>query len=159
VDKRWQVDGGALDGCGLRIAVQRLAASHRRTGGELRSWGVAPLHSDGYNLCVPCDDDEAPRLGDTIPVYGYALMLFLGFYCATTWASSRLHKLGADPEIAWDVATWIFIGGIVGAPRVARSSRYVLRAFQRTHAAGLNTESPAASNASSRARNASSRSK
>jgi len=63
VDERWQVDGDALDGGGLRIAVQRLAASHWRPSGVLRSWGLVPLHRDGDALCVPCADDEALWLG------------------------------------------------------------------------------------------------
>ena len=63
VDERWQLDGDALDGCGLRIAVQRLAASHWRPSGVLRSWGLAPLFRDGDTLCVPCADDEALWLG------------------------------------------------------------------------------------------------
>lgn len=63
MDERWQLDGDALDGGGLRIAVQRLAASHWRPVGVLRSWGLAPLHRDGDALCVPCADDEALWLG------------------------------------------------------------------------------------------------
>ena len=63
MDKRWQQDGDALDGCGLRIAVQRLAASGWRPTGVLRSWGLAPLYRDGDALCVPCADDEVLWLG------------------------------------------------------------------------------------------------
>jgi phosphatidylglycerol:prolipoprotein diacylglycerol transferase len=57
----------------------------------------------------------APRLTPSIPVYGYGFMLFLGFLSATWLASRRLEKQGADPNIAWDVAMWIFVGGIAGA--------------------------------------------
>lgn len=63
MDARWQVDADALDGGGLRIAVQRLAASHWRPGVVLRSWGLAPLYRDDDALCVPCADDEALWLG------------------------------------------------------------------------------------------------
>ena len=58
MDARWQLDGNALDGCGLRIAVQRLGASHWQPRGALRSWGLALLHRDRDGLCVPCADDE-----------------------------------------------------------------------------------------------------
>jgi hypothetical protein len=63
VDERWQLDGDALDSCGLRIAVQRLATSHWRPSGVLRSWGLVPLYRDGDALFVPCADDEALWLG------------------------------------------------------------------------------------------------
>lgn len=57
----------------------------------------------------------APQFMRAIPVYGYGLMLFLGFLSSTWLASRRLEKAGSDPNIAWDVAMWIFVGGIVGA--------------------------------------------
>ena len=71
----------------------------------------------------------APALGNEIPIYGYGTMLFVGFFTATAWASWRLKQQGADPELAWDVATWIFIGGIVGA-RLFFVTQYHERVFQ-----------------------------
>lgn len=63
MDARWQVHVDALDGGGLRIAVQRLAASHWHPSGVLRSWGLAPLHREGDALLVACADDEVLWLG------------------------------------------------------------------------------------------------
>lgn len=58
---------------------------------------------------------EAPRFAESIPIYGYGMMLFLGFLTAAWFAARRLRAQGYDGEISWDVAMWIFVGGIVGA--------------------------------------------
>src|SRR5262245_60527216 len=50
----------------------------------------------------------------SIPVYGYGTMLFIGFLASATLAARRLRQEGADGEIAWDAAMWIFISGIIG---------------------------------------------
>jgi len=50
-----------------------------------------------------------------IPVYGYGTMLFLGFIASASLAAWRLRREGADGEIAWDAAMWIFVSGIIGA--------------------------------------------
>src|SRR5262245_45923882 len=51
---------------------------------------------------------------NAIPVYGYGTMLFVGFLASASLAARRLRKEGADGEIAWDAAMWIFISGILG---------------------------------------------
>lgn len=77
----------------------------------------------------------APRFVQSIPVYGYGLMLFLGFLSGTWLASRRLEKAGEDPNIAWDVAMWIFVGGIIGA-RVFFVIQYFPRVFANVHGPG-----------------------
>jgi phosphatidylglycerol:prolipoprotein diacylglycerol transferase len=60
---------------------------------------------------------KAPELAITnhaIPVYGYGMMLFLGFLGSASFAAWRIRAEGADGEIAWDVAMWIFVSGILG---------------------------------------------
>jgi phosphatidylglycerol:prolipoprotein diacylglycerol transferase len=49
-----------------------------------------------------------------IPVYGYGTMLFVGFLASASLSARRLRQEGADGEIAWDAAMWIFISGILG---------------------------------------------
>lgn len=63
MDARWRLDGDALDGAGLRVALQRIGLALWQPQGVLRSWGLAPLHREGEVLCVPCADDEALWLG------------------------------------------------------------------------------------------------
>ena len=51
----------------------------------------------------------------SIPIYGYGSMLFVAFVASASLAAHRLRQLGADGEMAWDSAMWIFICGIFGA--------------------------------------------
>ena len=52
---------------------------------------------------------------DSMPFYGFGMMLFITFL-ATTWlASRRARRAGINPQILQDLAIWIFVGGIVGA--------------------------------------------
>lgn len=59
----WRIDSDALAWAGLRLALQRIAASHWQPQGVLRSWGLAPLFREGERLCVPCGPDEVLWLG------------------------------------------------------------------------------------------------
>ena len=54
-------------------------------------------------------------LPDSIPIFGYGLMLFCAFL-ATTWlASWRARKEGINKVHIQDLAVWIFGLGILGA--------------------------------------------
>jgi len=54
-----------------------------------------------------------PLIG--LPIYGYGLMLFLGFVCCTLWSARRARQQGLNPDHVTDLAMWIFVGGLVGA--------------------------------------------
>ena len=49
-----------------------------------------------------------------LPIYGYGTMLVFGFMGSGSLAAWRLRREGANGEIAWDAAMWIFISGILG---------------------------------------------
>lgn len=49
------------------------------------------------------------------PVYGYGMMLLVGFVAAASWAGRRAVKVGIPRETVWDVAMLILVAGIVGA--------------------------------------------
>ena len=69
----------------------------------------------------------APRLGNYlevngsaafqpgIPVFGYGLMLFIGFTTAVMLAAWRAEKEGMSSELIWDLAILLFFCGIGGA--------------------------------------------
>lgn len=59
----WQLDHDVVSLGPLRLAVQRIARSHWKPDGALRSWGLAPLHREGEALLVPCAADEALWIG------------------------------------------------------------------------------------------------
>ena len=52
---------------------------------------------------------------DGVPIFGYGLMLFIGFTAASTLAAWRAQREGLSKDVIWDLAMWLFIPGIVGA--------------------------------------------
>jgi prolipoprotein diacylglyceryltransferase len=54
-------------------------------------------------------------LPDSIPIYGYGLMLFVAFVICTWLAGRRAQKEGIGREHIQDLAIWLFIGGLVGS--------------------------------------------
>lgn len=50
-----------------------------------------------------------------IPLFGYGMMLFVGFSTATWLAARRAASVGIDQEVIWDMIMWLLIPGIVGA--------------------------------------------
>jgi phosphatidylglycerol:prolipoprotein diacylglycerol transferase len=50
-----------------------------------------------------------------IPIFGYGTMLFLAFLGSTQLAAWRARREKLDPELLYDLALWVFIGGLVGA--------------------------------------------
>ena len=59
----WCLDGDVIVVGDLRVTAQRIAASHWRPDGRLRSWGQAPLHREHDAVLVPCGADECLWLG------------------------------------------------------------------------------------------------
>lgn len=63
----------------------------------------------------------APSIGakwgpnPSIPVFGYGLMMCLGFVAATMLASHRANRAGFPPETIWDLTMWFLISGVGGA--------------------------------------------
>jgi phosphatidylglycerol:prolipoprotein diacylglycerol transferase len=54
-----------------------------------------------------------PYLG--LPIFGYGLMLFFAFLGSMHLAGWRARREGLDRDLIFDVALWIFAGGILGA--------------------------------------------
>lgn len=58
----------------------------------------------------------APRLlPNGIPVFGYGAMVFLGFVFGGWMALGQAKRVGIEPEVIWDLVTWVFVAGIGGA--------------------------------------------
>jgi phosphatidylglycerol---prolipoprotein diacylglyceryl transferase len=53
--------------------------------------------------------------GTHIPVFGYGLMLFVSFLASMNLAAWRARREKIDPEIIYDLAFWVFLGGLLGA--------------------------------------------
>ncbi len=63
---------------------------------------------------------QAPQFGPRIapqgiPLFGYGLMMLLGLLSAIVLAEYRARQAGYAPEMIWDLATALFIPGIIGA--------------------------------------------
>src|SRR5262249_29997465 len=82
----------------------------RRTGWK----GVGPIALVVWVVVAIAIFKAAELKVKTIPVYGYGTMLFVGFLASASLTARRLRREGADGEIAWDAAMWIFISGILG---------------------------------------------
>lgn len=57
----------------------------------------------------------SPPFREGIPIFGYGLMMFIGFSTATWLATLRAKREGLPSDIIWDLATWLFVPGITGA--------------------------------------------
>ena len=57
----------------------------------------------------------SPAFQEGLPVFGYGLMMFIGFSVGTTLATFRAQREGLSGEVIWDLASWLFIPGIIGA--------------------------------------------
>lgn len=56
---------------------------------------------------------RVPFLG--VPIFGYGVMLFFAFLGAMNLAAWRARREGLDRELIYDLALWLFLGGLVGA--------------------------------------------
>ena len=76
--------------------------------------------SAGFWLIVPAALAAAwffklPIVKTGIPVFGYGLMMFIGFSSATWLATRRVRLIGQPPEVIWDMMMWALIPGLIGA--------------------------------------------
>jgi phosphatidylglycerol:prolipoprotein diacylglycerol transferase len=71
---------------------------------------------------------KLPIVKTGIPVFGYGLMMFIGFSSATWLASRRVRAIGQPPETIWDMMMWALIPGLIGA-RIIYLLQYGDRVF------------------------------
>ena len=55
---------------------------------------------------------EIPGLG--VKIFGYGLMLFFAFLGSMNLAAWRARREKLDPEAVYDLALYVFLGGLVG---------------------------------------------
>ena len=104
-------------GCGVLLAIWCLIGAGyvwltvRREG-----WKGMGLTFGVFWSVIAIALFKAPELNfKSIPIFGYGTMMFLGFVASASLAAWRLRRAGADGEIAWDIAMWVFVAGILGA--------------------------------------------
>jgi len=55
-----------------------------------------------------------------IHVRFYGIILMLGAVAGAWLATREAKRRGYEPDIVWDLLTYLLIGGIIGAPLAAR---------------------------------------
>ncbi|MCS7168298.1 MAG: prolipoprotein diacylglyceryl transferase [Gemmatales bacterium] len=50
-----------------------------------------------------------------VPIFSFGIMLVLAFLIGTWLAARRARREGVPPEAMWDIAIYVFFGGVVGA--------------------------------------------
>ncbi len=100
----------------ILAGASSLVASYRAAG----KWTWPDTTSMVLWTAVAAGIVQAPQFGRTIapegvPLFGYGFMMLLGLLSAIALAEYRARKAGYGPEMIWDLATALFIPGIIGA--------------------------------------------
>jgi phosphatidylglycerol:prolipoprotein diacylglycerol transferase len=99
---------GLLLALWLLVGVGYVIAVVRRHGWQYLGWTVPLVWTVVAAAIIKAPDVQS------LPVYGYGTMLFIGFIASASLAAKRLRQEGADGEIAWDAAMWLFFAGLLG---------------------------------------------
>ncbi len=65
-----------------------------------------------FRIPVP---DWVPFVGREIPVFGYGLMMVIGFYASMQVGRALARRVGIDPDVVVNIALIALVAGIVGA--------------------------------------------
>jgi phosphatidylglycerol---prolipoprotein diacylglyceryl transferase len=72
-----------------------------------------------------------PAIGPPrLPVFGYGMMVLIGFVSGLWLSRIRARRIGLDPEILSDLSFWLLISGVAGG-RLAYLGQYWERQFAR----------------------------
>lgn len=65
-----------------------------------------------------------PTVGPpSLPIFGYGMMVLIGFVSGLWLSRIRARRIGLDPEIFSDISFWLLLSGVVGG-RVAYLGQY-----------------------------------
>lgn len=126
---------GLLFGVWLAVGVflwfrSRRAGTGMPLAGDLVTFGL-------FGAAIIVAPSIAARFGPNpgIPIFGYGLMMCLGFVSATLLASRRATKEGFPPETVWDL-TFLFLISGVGGARLFYLIQHGDRVFANVQSAG-----------------------
>ncbi|MCA9078938.1 MAG: prolipoprotein diacylglyceryl transferase [Planctomycetaceae bacterium] len=97
----------------IYILIQRQLAQHKLSH-QIFPWGMTLI---GCTLIGPLLPFES------FPIFGYGVMVLIGFLCGIAFAQYRARQVGMNPELILDLAFWILVVGISGG-RVAYLAQY-----------------------------------
>jgi phosphatidylglycerol:prolipoprotein diacylglycerol transferase len=100
------------------VAAERQAARLAARSRSMRELSRLPDLRERLGMFLDHQPYRESRIGDefpqSLPVYGYGFMLFLGF-CAAAFVATRLARhVGIRSEFIWDVGIWGLLAGVVG---------------------------------------------
>ncbi|MCA8992235.1 MAG: prolipoprotein diacylglyceryl transferase [Planctomycetaceae bacterium] len=102
---------------GLLYGAYQFFTGHKKEVLAASSWGTFLGILLGVTLVGP----NLPI--DRFPIFGYGVMVLIGFLFAIAFAQYRSKQVGQDPEIITDLAFWILVCGIAGG-RIAYLVQY-----------------------------------
>lgn len=90
----------------------------------------------GLLIAINQAPDWGPRFRPSgLPLFGYGFMMLIGLVSAVLLAERRARKERLPDDVILDLATWLFIPGIIGA-RLFYVIQYRHEVFGRAHTAG-----------------------
>jgi phosphatidylglycerol:prolipoprotein diacylglycerol transferase len=100
------------------VAAERQAARLAARSRSAPQISRLPDLRERLGMVLDREPYHESRIGDefpqSLPVYGYGFMLFLGF-CAAAFVATRLARhVGIRTEFIWDVGIWGLLAGVVG---------------------------------------------
>ena len=80
---------------------------------QVASSGMFWLVIPAFVMMIPLL--QLPLAQTGVPIFGYGVMLFVGFTSATVLAARRIVRIGLSPDVIWDLMLWVLIPGLLGA--------------------------------------------
>lgn len=111
------------------IVVWRATKDRGQVTAALCTWGLLPA-----GLLI-LSMTKLPIVESGVPLFGYGLMLAVGFGTATYFAGRRAATVGIHPDVIWDMTMWLLIPGIIGA-RITYLLQYGYRVFAEANSVG-----------------------
>jgi phosphatidylglycerol:prolipoprotein diacylglycerol transferase len=95
----------------------------------LCTWGLLPT---GLLILAVT---KLPIVASGLPLFGYGLMLAVGFGTATYFAGRRAATVDVNPDVIWDMTMWLLVPAIIGA-RITYLLQYGHRVFANANGLG-----------------------
>ena len=108
------VGAGYLLLLGLLIWAGMALWEYRKTGVFPLSNLISPAIAIGV-VAFLAEQTPSMLAENGVPVFGYGMMVFLGFLFGGWSGLRRAPRVGIDPRHIWDLVTWLFIAGVGGA--------------------------------------------
>ena len=99
----------------LLLGVVEWIAATRASGGGRPQLGFLGIWAGigAAILCLPLVAASLPV--QSMPIFGWGLMLVLGFIAAAVYTAQRGKSIGLPSDTVWDMGTHVLVAGLIGA--------------------------------------------